>query len=140
MEELKLYIDRLRACEYKKFSFTSTPEIMECEDEVDSDVLFEKNIDITGEATLANDHLMININIYTTVKNYCKICNEQISHELSISEKHIPFSLKTMKSGVFHLKSYVQELIFLNIPKYSECKNLCPERSVIKKHLKDSKT
>jgi hypothetical protein len=43
-----------------------------------------------------------------------------------------------MKSGVFSLGPYIRETIFLNLPKYSECEGLCPERAVIKKYLNNS--
>ena len=135
MEELDLYIDRLRSGEYKEFSLTASPEIMEADDK---EAIFEDDIFISGSATLANDHVVLNISIKTKMQNYCKICNEPVTHEISIEEKHVPFSLKTMQSGLFCLKPYIRELIFLNIPRYSECGGSCPERTVLKKYLKQS--
>lgn len=135
MEELELYIDRLKSGEYKEFCLTSGPEIMSAED---NEATFEKEIQINGSAALANDHLVLNISINTEMKNSCKICTDPISHNISIEQKNMPFSLKTMKNGKFCLKDYIRELIFLNIPRYSECKGSCPEREVIKKYLTKS--
>lgn len=133
MDELELYIDRLRAGEYKDFSFTSPPDIM---DAPDKEATFEKDIEVKVSATLGGDHLIFDISIKTEGINYCKICNDPITHALNIKEKHVAIPLSEMKSGIFPLKPYVRELIFLNIPKYSECEGQCPERSVIGKYLK----
>lgn len=135
MEELELYIDRLRSSEYKDFSLEAGPHIMESSD---NEASFEKDLLISGAATLANDHLVLNISIETEVINYCKICNDPISHPLLIEEKHMAFSLKKMKSGVFSLKDTIRELVFLNLPRFSECEGKCPERTVIDKYLNNS--
>ncbi len=132
MEELDLYIDRLKAAEYKDFSLTASPCIMESPD---NEASFKEDLLITGAATLSTDHLILNIAIDTQVINYCTICNEPISHPLHIEEKHMAFSLSKMKSGVFSLKSTVRELVFLNLPRFSECEGKCPERAAIEKYL-----
>jgi hypothetical protein len=135
MDELDLYIDRLKQGEYTNFSLTASPKIME---PLDSEASFENEIFISGEAILANDHVVLNISIKTRMNNYCKICNEPVFHDILVEEKHVPFPLNTMQNGLFCLKSYIRELLFLNIPKYSECSGICPEREVIKKYLKQS--
>ena len=135
MEELELYIDRLRSNEYKDFSFNSTPEFMETSDEETS---FDKNILVDVSATLANDHLVFDISIETTGNNFCKICNDPIAHELNFKERHVAIPLEEMKGGIFSLKPYIREIIFLNMPRYSECEGKCPEREVINKYLKTS--
>ena len=53
MDELKLYIDRLKACEYKEFAFISVPEIMKIDEKEDKEVYFQKNISVKGRATIA---------------------------------------------------------------------------------------
>ncbi|MCH9617487.1 MAG: hypothetical protein SP4CHLAM5_05150 [Chlamydiia bacterium] len=135
MDELELYIDRLRAGEYKDYSFISPPDFM---DASDKEALFKKDIEVEISATIGGDHLIFDISIQTDGINYCKICNDPISHALSIKEKHTIIPLSEMKCGIFSLKPYVRELIFLNIPRYSECGGQCPERNVIDKYLKTS--
>jgi hypothetical protein len=135
MNELDLNIDRLKTGEYTDFSLIAPPSIMEAEDK---EAIFQSNILISGEAILANDHMVLNICIKTNMQNFCKICNEPISHEILVEEKHVPFPLNTMQSGVFCLEPYIRELLFLNIPRYSECGGSCPERASIKKYLKQS--
>lgn len=135
MEELELYIDRLRSNEYKDFSFNSTPEFMESSDKETS---FDKNILVDVSATLANDHLVFDISIQTEGNNFCKICNDPITHELNFKERHVAIPLEEMKSGIFSLKPYIREIIFLNMPRFSECEGKCPEREAINKYLKTS--
>ena len=134
MEELELYIDRFKAGEYKDFSLLAKPAIMES---ADNEASFEKDLIIKGSATIANDHLILNIAIDTDFINYCTICNEPITHPLHIKENHMAFSLKKMKSGVFSLKETIRELVFLNLPRFSECEGNCPERAAIDKYLKN---
>ncbi len=132
MDELELYIDRLRQGEYKDFSLKSGSKLMEAEDH---EALFESDIVATGAATISSEHLILNISIDTKGKTYCKICNQPIEHTIHIEENHVCFSLEEMKSGVFSLGPYIRETIFLNLPKYSECEGLCPERAVLNKYL-----
>lgn len=135
MDELELYIDRLRQGEYKDFSLKTGPKLMEAEDH---EAIFEDDIVANGAATISSEHLILNISIEAKGKTYCKICNEPIEHTIHIEENHVCFSLQDMKSGVFSLGPYIRETIFLNLPKYSECEGLCPERAVIKKYLNNS--
>jgi uncharacterized metal-binding protein YceD (DUF177 family) len=108
----------LKSSEYKEFSLVAGPYIMES---CDNEASFEKDLLIKGAATVTTDHLVLNISIDTEVVNYCTICNDPISHPLHVEEKHVAFSLDTMKSGVFSLKEFIRELVFLNLPRFSEC-------------------
>ena len=135
MNELDLNIDRLKTAEYTNFSLIAPPSIMVAED---NEAIFKDDILISGEAILANDHMVLNICIKTKMQNFCKICNEPILHNILVEERHVPFPLNTMKSGLFCLEPYIRELLFLNIPRYSECSESCPERASIKKYLKKS--
>lgn len=135
MDEFELYIDRLRAGEYKEFSLKTDSSLMQSED---NEFLFEDDIEAFGEATLTDEHVVINITIKTKVKNHCTICNEPISHEVLIEEKHIPLPIKDARGAIFSLKPFVREKIFLSIPKYSECGGSCPERETLSKYIKSS--
>jgi uncharacterized metal-binding protein YceD (DUF177 family) len=135
MEEFELYIDRLRAGEYKDFSLRADPSLM---DDSENEFVFDSPILADGSATIANDHFIVNISIKTEVKNRCKICNDSISHPILIEENHVPFLLKEARSGIFSLKPYVREQIFLNVPRYSECEGHCPERELLNKYISNS--
>lgn len=135
MDDLKLYIDRIKANEYTDFSFIGSPEIMETSEK---DASYEEEIVINGSSIIANDHLVVNITIQTSAKSFCKICNEPIDFPVEIEEKHAAFALEKIKSGIFLLESYIRDLIFLHTPRFMECNNNCPERDVIKKYLTTS--
>ncbi|MCH9620934.1 MAG: hypothetical protein S4CHLAM20_03430 [Chlamydiia bacterium] len=135
MEEFELYIDRLKAGEYKEFSLKTSPELMQADD---NEFSFNDDIHAQVSATIASDHLILNISIKTIVKNSCKICNDPISHDILIEQNHVPFLLTEAKGAIFSLRPYVREQIYLNIPKYSECGGKCPERAAIDKYLSNS--
>lgn len=135
MDDLKLYIDRLRANEYKEYSFVAAPSVM---GEADKEASFNDPISVNVSATLANDHMVFDTSIETNATIYCKICNEPISHKLLLEEKHTALPIKKIKNGVFLLEDHVRELIFLNLPRFSECGGKCPEREALKEYLKPS--
>ncbi len=135
MEEPELYVDRLKGGEYKDYTFTIAPDFMESDEQ---EARFQKNMEIEVSATLTTEHLIFNLSIDTEGENFCKICNKPILQPISIKEKHIDVPLKEVKGGIYSLKPYIRESIYLNMPKYCECEGKCPEREALSKYLKNS--
>ena len=134
-QDLNLYVDRLRAGEYKNSSFVTSPIIMEG---INNEASYDHDIKVETDATIAAEFLILNISIETEVKIFCKICNSPITKKISVSEKHVSFSLSDMKSGLFSLAPFICELININTPRYQECKGNCPERDTLSKYLKQN--
>ncbi len=132
--QLKIYADRLKSGAEENIK-----------EEVDSSLLdinepnlrFAPTIKITGKAYLANDHLIIQLQIQSEVTVPCAICNDDVTVPLSIKDFIHTHSLSSIPSHVIDYTNEVREAILLNTPDFTEChKGKCPERAKLKKFIK----
>ena len=134
MENLKIYIDRLRGDQTVKIKETLPPEFM---DITDDELAFTDPIQVQGEAYLAEDHLVIHLNMETTARLPCSICNDTVVTPIQIKNIYLTEPLSDIKSSVYDIAEQVRETILLQTPLFTECsEGKCPERENIKKFLK----
>lgn len=134
MENLKIYIDRLKNGPAQKIEETLSPDFLELDEE---DLVFDDPVNLKGEAYLADDHLVIHLNIDTLAYLPCSICNDAIHTSIAIKNLCITHPLSEIEGAVFDLAEEVRESILLQTPLFIECTNgKCPERENIKKFLK----
>lgn len=134
MENLKIYIDRLKSGDTVKIEETLQPDFLAIEDE---ELLFEDPIELKAEAYLADEHLVIQLNIATTAYLPCSICNDPVPTPISAKNIYITYPLSEIKGAIFDLTEQVRETTLLQTPLFAECnEGKCPEREMIKKFLK----
>ena len=75
MENLKVYVDRLKGGVSHKVDETLPPDFLEVDDE---ELLFDDPVKIQCEVYLAEEHLVVHLNIDTSVHLPCSICNDAI--------------------------------------------------------------
>ncbi len=68
MENLKIYIDRLKGSQTQKINETLPPDFLGIDEE---DLLFDQPVQLKGETYVANEHLIIHLNIETTARLPC---------------------------------------------------------------------
>jgi uncharacterized metal-binding protein YceD (DUF177 family) len=134
MENLKIYIDRLKGGVSHKVDETLTPDFLEVDDE---ELLFDDPVHIQGEVYLAEEHLVIHLNIDTSVYLPCSICNDAVSLPVAIKNIYLTVPLSEIKGAVFDLKEEIRECILLQVPLFAECNaGKCPDRENLKKFLR----
>ncbi|MBS0605236.1 MAG: hypothetical protein JSS60_09420 [Verrucomicrobia bacterium] len=134
MENLKIYIDRLKGGHTHKIEETLPPEFMDLDDD---ELLFEEPIHVSGDAYLADDHLIIHLNITTSALLPCSICNDAVETPIAIKNIYLTEPLAEIKGAIYDCAEQVRETILLQTPLFTECNNgKCPERESIKKFLK----
>ncbi len=134
MENLKIYIDRLKGGNALKIEETLPPDFLDVDDE---ELVFEETVRIQGEAYLADEHLVIHLNIETSAFLPCSICNDAVSTPISLKNIYLTEPLSEIKGAIFDLGQQVRETILLQTPLFIECNGgKCPEREHIKKFLK----
>jgi len=138
MEEThKIYIDRLRKGASEQLDLSLSPSFMNVEEK---DLLFDKPIEIKGEAYLAESDLIFKISINTEAKMTCSICNKLSPYQIEIKDLTHVVPIEEIKGHVFELPPFIREAILLEVPFVVECSNgKCPERSQIQKFLADPK-
>lgn len=133
-ERFKIYIDQLRNGEVETLSEEFTPEFMDVNEQ---DLKFTDPVKVQGEAYLAEDELMLHLDIETTCIIPCSICNEPVKVPIKISGSYHAVPLNEVKGAVFHFQELLRETILLSTPILAECKQgKCPQRSSLQKYLK----
>ena len=134
MENLKIYIDRLQNDHSIEIKETLQPSFLDVNDD---ELLFEDPIQLKAEAYLADDHLVIQLNIETSAYLPCSICNDSVATPICAKNIFITVPLAEIKGATYDLTDQVRETILLQTPLFTEChQGKCPERELIKKFLK----
>ncbi len=133
MESLKIYIDRLKDNQTQKIHDTFSPEFLEIEEE---DLVFDDPVQLNGEVYIANEHLILHLNIETYAYLPCSICNEAVHTPVVIKNLYLTRPLSEINGAIFDLGDEIRESILLQTPLFIECnQGHCPERENIKKFL-----
>lgn len=134
MENLKIYVDRLKKGHQLRIEETLPPEFMEIDEE---ELSFADPVHLWGEAYLAEDHLVVHFSIETKARLPCRICNHQVAFPIVIKNSSLTVPLTDCRSSVYEIADEVRETILLEIPFFTECNaGKCPERQHIKQYFK----
>ncbi|MGC1878166.1 MAG: hypothetical protein WA347_02500 [Rhabdochlamydiaceae bacterium] len=138
MENLKIYIDRLKGTQTLKIEETLSPDFLEVDEE---DLLFDEAILIKGEAYVADEHLVIHLNIETTACLPCSICNHPIQVPVALKNIYLTKTLTEIAGAIYDITDEVRESILIQTPLFAECNGgKCPEREHLKQFLKPEQT
>lgn len=132
-EEFKIYVDRLRNGEVEAIKERVSPDFLEQSDE---ELSFDMPVAFNGEAYLAEDELILHLNIETVAKLPCSICQKRVEVPLTISDFYHAEPLSELKDAIFDFQGPLRETVILNAPQLVECSGgKCPERENIKQYL-----
>jgi uncharacterized metal-binding protein YceD (DUF177 family) len=135
---MKIYIDRLKEGQTLKIDESLSPDFLDVHEK---DLLFAEPVRLEGEAYLANEHLILHLNIETTARLPCAICNDPVNLRISIKNIYLTEPLAEIKRAVFEVTEEVRESILLQTPLFTECNGgKCPERENLKPFLKEDVT
>lgn len=135
-EAYKIYVDRLHSGNVEPIREIFDPAFLEQNTE---ELAYTKNIEVNGEAYVAENELIIHLDIHTVASVPCKICNQPIEIPVDLRGVYLVESLDNVKSGVFNFKELLREAILLEAPQFTECSNgKCPERDTITNFLSSS--
>ena len=138
MENLKIYVDRLKGSPPCKIEAALPPDFLAIDDE---ELLFKDPVNVKGEAYLADEHLIIHLSIETAAYLPCSICNDAVHTPIQIKNIYLTEALSEIKGAVYDLADQIRETILLQTPLFTECSGgKCPERDFIKKFLKPEET
>lgn len=131
-EAFKIYVDQLRGGQVEQIAETVNPKFLDIKEE---DIRFD-DISLQGEAYLAENDLIIRLNILTKVYIPCAICNAPVQVPMDLKNLYLTVEPDEFKSGVFYFAELLRESILLEMPHFAECnQGKCPQRKEIKKYL-----
>lgn len=135
-DQFTIYIDRLNRGWVEKIALEVPPETFDLDTEHAN---FQTAIQLNGQAYLANDFLIIQISIATSVQTICTVCNDPLSAPIDLRNIYITKDLNEYRGATYHFQQDVVEEILLARPAYIECNGgQCPQRDEIKKYLKEN--
>lgn len=103
-----------------------------------SEMEFLGDVSLNGEAYVADDELVIRLDIEALVRIPCRICNEPVELPSKVKSFYHVQPLVEIKDDRFELKDLVRETLLLETVEYVECEGKCPKREEFKKYLKGS--
>lgn len=130
--QFKIYIDGLE--EHGSFEIEASvkPTFLDTEGE---EISFSENVNVDGEAYLAEGEIVVRCAVSTAVNIPCKICNTSVSVSIDIPEFYHIEPLKNVHSKFLDVTPFIREEIFLNTPLYAECNDgECEHRKTLKKY------
>lgn len=135
--ELKIYIDRLTDERIETIAATLDPSFMDIQEK---DLQFPSPITISGKAYIADEHLVLHLNINTDLRIPCSICNKPVKVLIEISHLYHTEELSAIKNHIYDYTTPIREGILLEVPSYVECKGKCPEREKLKEYISKGST
>lgn len=132
----KIYVDRLKEGTVEEIREELPSDFIEVSE---ADLSFPDLVQIKGEAYLANDHLVLHLNVRTSALIPCAICNEPTRLAIAIDDHYHSEPLAELQTPVFEYRELLREAILLKVPPFLECQGgQCPERATLNQFLKKS--
>ena len=130
---LKIYIDRLSGEKTEKIAETLSSSFIDVNEK---DLKFKGPVSLKGKAYLAEDHLIIQLDVEAEALIPCAICNETVEKKLHIRGFYHTEELEKIRGQVYDYTHPLREAVLLEVPSYVECLNNCPQRMSLKNYLK----
>jgi len=135
IDHFKIYVDRLRSGQKEAIEENFAPDFLDVKEE---DLHFPAPVAVKGETYVADDHLILHLDITTKALMPCAVCNEQTEIPIALKNLYLTIPLEEIKGAIFDFSTELREAILLQIPPFIECGNgKCPQREELKKYLTD---
>lgn len=133
-EAFKIYVDRLSdgTVEHLDETFPSGFLI-----EGKEEFSFEPDVKVSGEAYVAEQELILHLNLSAVAIVPCAICNEPVKVPVEVQGFYHAESLEETRSGVYCYRDLLRETILLEVPQFVECEGHCPKREDFVNYLSD---
>lgn len=134
VDGFKIYVEQLRGGHVEKIKEVFSHVFLGL---AEKELAFVDSVLVEGEAYLAEDNLVLHLQISTKATLPCKICNEPLKVPLRLTDFYHTESLEGIKSGIFSMEAALREAILLDAPTFAECnEGKCPQRKELEKFLK----
>ncbi len=134
-DHFKIFVEQLRQGRVEKIEEQILPDFLEVDEE---GLVFHFPVQLTGEAYVAENELVLHWDAETIATIPCSICNEPVEVKIRVSNFYHSEPLAEIKTGIYHFGSLLRESILLETPFFVECKENCPKREEYSHYLKSS--
>lgn len=134
-EALKIFVDQLRDGHTEKIHETVSSSFLDLDEK---DARFDEKVSIDGDAYLADQELILHLDIQAKVFIPCSICNTSVALPVDLSNVYYSIPPEDFKSGVFYMGDLLREAILLETPRFAECnQGKCPQRKELSKYIRE---
>ena len=129
-----IYVDRLRSGQSYSFSLSPPANFLDVDEK---ECFFRGEVQIDGEAYLAQSDLIIAFTATAECWLPCAVCNQMTPSSLFTGQVTEVVSSEEIHGGVYSFNELVREAIVVQIPTSVECggRGLCPERKEMERYL-----
>lgn len=132
----QIFIDRLMNGEEQEIDWDLPSTLLDIKDDK---VCFTPEVSVKGRAYLAEDFLIIQVNISAIAILPCIVCNNNVEKPIVIEGFY--HAEPVTKERIFDFTEKLRDAILLEVPQFFECNNgNCSERKEIEKFLKKEQT
>ncbi|MEI8365789.1 MAG: hypothetical protein WCF65_05155 [Parachlamydiaceae bacterium] len=133
-DQFRIYTEQLREGHVEQIDETLSPKFLDINER---DLSFNAPVKINGQAYLADDTLVLHLDMTTAATLPCAVCNDPVTVELAVKGFYHAVPLQDVKNGIYDFREILRETILLETPLLAECLNgKCPRRQEIKKFFK----
>ena len=136
-DAFNIYVKQLRGGETEHLNESLPPDFLGINEK---DLAFKDNVCVEGDAYLADNELILHLNIAANAIVPCAICNEDVDVEIAIEDFYHAVPLSEVKTGIYNLSDILRETILLEVPAIAECQGDCPRRKDVQKYMKTKKS
>ena len=117
----KIFIEQLRDGRTEKIDEQYDPAFLDIHEK---ELTFEELVVVKGEAYLAENDLILHLEINTFAKLPCPICNEMVKAPIHVHNFYHNEPLESIKSRVFNMMHVLREAVLLETPSLRNAKAL----------------
>jgi uncharacterized metal-binding protein YceD (DUF177 family) len=129
-----LLIEHLKEGKSSIFEENLDPKLLSLDDE---ELSFKAPIHIKGSGYLAEDHIVIQLDVEGSAYLPCSVCNKPVNISVILKNAYITKPLSDLSGGKLNFTEDLRETILLEVPSFAECnEGKCPDRAYIEKYLK----
>ncbi len=133
-DSFRIYVDQLRDGQVEELDEFFSPAFLDVDEK---DLKFVDPVYIAGQAYLADDMLVLHLDIKTFACIPCRICNNAVKINIDLRGSYFAIPLNEIKTGIFDFREMLREAVLLEIPTLAEChQGNCPERQVMQNFFK----
>lgn len=133
-DRYRIFVEQLRDGSNEEIDESVPPDFLDVHEK---DLSFTHPVAINGQVYLADDMLVLHLDVSTVATMTCSICNGPADVEIAIKGFYHAVPLIEIKGAVYDFREILRETILLEVPILAECnQGKCPQRKSLEKYLK----
>ena len=131
---IKIFVDQLKQGKVEKIDRVLNSTLL---DVSESDLSYGATLSVKGDAYIAEDELVLHLDLSAEAQIPCSICSEPVTVPVQIKGLYHVEPLSNVKHGIFEVADVVRENLLLETPTFVECSGgHCPQRQSMAKYFK----